>query len=75
MTRIIIDNNSNLNNSDASQLCADLFISFMTNNDGLIESPCGHNVYYSRERCRGYLDHMFLIEDKKPVKRDINLKQ
>ena len=65
MSRITIDNKSELTTADALQLCTDLINSFMTTQDGLIESPCGRSVKYSRERYRGGIDHMFTVENKK----------
>ena len=48
MSKITIENNSNLSDGEAVGMCADLFLGHQTLSDGLIESPCGATIKYSR---------------------------
>jgi hypothetical protein len=74
MTRITIDNESNLDDADALQLCSDLINSFMTNQCDIIQSPKGYRTSYGRSKLNGDTLHKFTVYNKSTVKRDINLK-
>jgi len=74
MSRIIIDNKSNLDNAEALQLCSDLISSFMTNQCDIIQSPKGYRISYQRGRLNGDTSHKFTVNNKKIINNDIKQK-
>lgn len=75
MSRITIDNESNLDDAGALQLCSDLISSFMINQCDIIQSPKGFRIFYDRGQLNGESFHKFTVYNKSKVKPDINLKQ
>lgn len=75
MSRITIDNESNLDDAGALQLCSDLISSFMTNQCDIIKSPKGYRIFYDRSCINGEKRQKFTVYNKSKVKPDINLKQ
>jgi hypothetical protein len=74
MNRITIDNESNLDDADALQLCSDLINSFMTNQCDIIQSPKGYRISYQRGRLNGDTSHKFTVNNKKAINNDIKQK-
>jgi hypothetical protein len=74
MSRITIDNESNLDDADALQLCSDLIVSFMTNQCDIIQSRKGYRIFYDRSHINGEKRQKFTVYNKSTVKTDINLK-
>jgi hypothetical protein len=62
MGRITIDNQSELNDWEASRLCEDVYNNeLMETTPFIVRTPCGHEIYYTRTEYETFTCHGFDI--------------